>query len=483
MKDLINMFKQKGYLLAPELLQVDSSQLKQLYSSVKLNPFKLKILDSSSLVSLQSYKPELGESFKTSVEVVKSFVEEPEKRVLNRFVEMYNDRFEKISELLKRRQELSNVTSARNINEEQRLQEVSFIGMVSDLSYTKNNNLIVTLEDPTGTVRVMITEKDAELYRKAQDVVLDEVIGITGAKSRGYVFANNLFFPDIPTTYEFKKSPDEVYAAFISDIHVGSIDFMEEAFVKFIDWVNGKAGSPEQREISKKLGYLFIVGDVIDGVGIYPSQEKDLIIKDFYEQFKVFCTYIKKIPKRVQVIICPGNHDGVRLAEPQPAFSRSVAEELYDMKNVTLVSNPAYINIHAINGFPGLTVLMYHGYSFDHYCLDVQSLRNAGGYGSVDKVIEFLLKKRHLAPTHGSSLFVPSSKDDMIVDVVPDVVVTGHIHNFKASVYNHINVIACSCFQRLTGETYAERLGHTPTPGLVPLLNLKNRKISVMNFN
>jgi DNA polymerase II small subunit len=253
--------------------------------------------------------------------------------------------------------------------------------------------------------------------------------------------------------------------------------------VKFIDWINGKAGSPEQREIAKKLGYLFIVGDVVDGVGIYPSQEKDLVIKDVYEQFRVFNEYIKRIPKRVQIIICPGNHDGVRLAEPQPQFSKEFVKELYEMENVTLVSNPSYIRIHAVNGFSGLIVLMYHGYSFDHYCLDVQSLRNAGGYGRVDKVVEFLLKKRHLAPTHGSSLFVPTSKDDMVIDLVPDVITTGHIHNLKTSVYKYVNIITCSCFQRLTGETYAERLGHTPTPGLVPILNIKTRKVNVMNFN
>ena len=103
----------------------------------------------------------------------------------------------------------------------------------------------------------MVTERDAELYTKAGDVIQDEVIGIIGSRSRGYVFAKDIFFPDIPKTFEFKKSSDEVYAAFVSDIHIGASTFMEEAFTKFIDWISGKTGSPEQKEIASRVGYLF----------------------------------------------------------------------------------------------------------------------------------------------------------------------------------------------------------------------------------
>ena len=33
-----------------------------------------------------------------------------------------------------------------------------------------------------------------------------------------------------------------------------------------------------QEQIIQKINYLFISGDIIEGVGIYPSQEKDLEI-------------------------------------------------------------------------------------------------------------------------------------------------------------------------------------------------------------
>ncbi|MBR9678811.1 MAG: hypothetical protein GON13_00905 [Nanoarchaeota archaeon] len=485
MKEIINLFRQKGYLLAPELLQMKSSQLQELYSHVHANHFKIKILNMSIYNDFTNKKMEtINNDFpNTHVEILKSFEDEDSKKKVNTFVEFYNDRFEKISSFLKNRPELSNVNSAKNISEENNTSKISMIGMVSNISLTKNNNMIITLEDPTGNVKIMITEKNSDLYKKSQDIVLDEVIGITGSKARGFIFANEIFFPDMPTNFEFKKSSDEVYAAFISDIHIGSTAFMEESFTKFIDWVKGSAGSPEQRETSKKLGYLFIIGDVVDGIGIYPSQENDLVIKDIYEQFNVFTKFIKQIPEHVQIIICPGNHDGTRIAEPQPPYPKIFLKELYEMKNVTMVSNPAYLKIHEVEGSLGFIVLMYHGYSLDHYCLDVQSLRNAGGYGAVEKVVEFLLKKRHLAPTHGSSLFVPSSEDKMIIEIVPDIVATGHIHNLRTSVLNHINVITCSCFERTTGETYAERLGHKPTPAIVPIINLKTRKVSVMDFN
>ncbi len=485
MKEIISLFKQKGYLLSPDIMNMDEEQLEMIYSKIKFNPFNLKIIDSAALKEIQAQMPLKSEiqEFETKVEILKSFDEDDEKKNINSFISLYNDRYNRIGAMLRNRPELSNANSAKAINESKDSNEIAFIGIVSDVSLTKNNNFLISMEDPSGSVKVMITEKDPELYKKAQDVILDEVLGISGTRSRGYIFANKILFPDIPNTYEFKKSPDEVYVAFVSDIHMGSATFMEESFKKFIDWINGKTGSAEQREIASKIGYMFVNGDVVDGVGVYPSQEEDLAVKDIYEQFGMFSNFMKQIPERIQIILTPGNHDNIRLGEPQPPYRKKFLPELYEMKNIHFVSNPAYIRIHALRGFSGFTVLSYHGYSFDHYCLDVESLRNAGGYGAVEKVVEFLLKKRHLAPTHGSTVLLPYSSDRLVIDIVPDIVTTGHVHNFRTGSYNHISIIACGCFERLTGETYAEKLGHKPTPALVPVLNLKTRKITVMDFN
>ena len=77
--------------------------------------------------------------------------------------------------------------------------------------------------------------------------------------------------PDIPSTKEFKKAEDEAYVVFTADLHVGSDVFYKDDFLKFVDWINGNTGSVKQKEIAKKVKYLFIVGDLVDGVGILKS--------------------------------------------------------------------------------------------------------------------------------------------------------------------------------------------------------------------
>ena len=97
-------------------------------------------------------------------------------------------------------------------------------------------------------------------------------MGISGSGNKEIIFANEIIFPDsiLP---EKKKSPVEEYAIFIGDVHYGSKLFFHENFNKFINYLNGNI--PNTPEV-KKIKYLFIVGDLVAGVGVYPEQERDL---------------------------------------------------------------------------------------------------------------------------------------------------------------------------------------------------------------
>ena len=98
---------------------------------------------------------------------------------------------------------------------------------------------------------------------------------------------------------------------------------------------------------------------------------------------------------------------------------------------MTIVSNPSYLKLHKTDTFPGLNVLIYHGYSFDYYANRIEVLRLQGGYDSPDKIMEYLIKKRHLAPTYGSTLILPMKYDALMISKVPHVLATGHIHKAK----------------------------------------------------
>ena len=79
-------------------------------------------------------------------------------------------------------------------------------------------------------------------------------------------------------------------------------------------------GNEAQKELASQVKYVFVVGDLVDGVGIYPGKDKELTITDIYSQYEECATLLAKIPKHIKIIVCPGNHDAMRVAEPQPCL-------------------------------------------------------------------------------------------------------------------------------------------------------------------
>ncbi len=416
-----------------------------------------------------------------TIKILYSYDRPAAKREVQDFVSYFRNRYEGLRNILLQRIELQESSSLSRIKKKPEGEKISLIGMIVSKSETKNGNIMLTLEDPTDRLQVLINKSKEDLFKAGQDLVHDEVIGVTGVLGKNIVFCNDLYHPDIPLHHELKKSPDEVYALFISDIHFGMKQFLKDDFVKFAKWLHGEYGNPQQREIAKKIKYLFVVGDVVEGIGIYPGQEHDLELTDIYAQYQMAADYLKLLPPHLQIIVCPGNHDAVRIAEPQPVIDPKYAAPLYALPNVVMVSNPAWINIHASPGFPGFDVLLYHGYSLTHFADVVPSIRSKGGQDRCDLILKFLLQRRHLAPSHGSNLYMPDAKEDpLIIDRVPDIFVTGHIHRIIASMYRNVNLINSSCWVTQT-ENQAKR-GIVPHPAKIPLLNLQTREVRILNF-
>jgi len=306
-------------------------------------------------------------------------------------------------------------------------------------------------------------------------------VGLSGALMNGVLFVNSVIWPDVPLNRQMKRSSTEAYAIFLSDLHVGSKNFLAEEFGRFLSWLRGETGNQAQREIAQKTKYIFIVGDLVDGIGIYPSQKQELVIHDIREQYRECARYLRQIPKHIKIIVCPGNHDAVRIAEPQPPMDSGFAKPLHEMPNLTLLSNPSYVNIHQEPGFEGFTVLLYHGYSFDYYISNIESIRTQGGYDRADLMMKYLLKRRHLAPTHTSTLYVPTNqRDPLLIDRIPDFFVTGHIHKTSVSNYKNITLVSGSCWQSKT--SFQEKVGHHPEPCRVPVVNLKDRQVRILKF-
>ena len=307
----------------------------------------------------------------------------------------------------------------------------------------------------------------------------DCVLAVTGWFAKGFFLVDSVVWPDIPHRPR-QLCPEEAYAVFTGDIHSGSNMFLPKEFEKFISWLKGDYGTPDMRDIAKKTKYIFLLGDLIDGVGIYPEQEKELHIKDAATQYDVLAKYLAEVPDDKHFIVIPGNHDALRLCEPQPVIPKEYAAPLYELPNVTCISNPALVKLHKMDGYPGFDVLMYHGYSFDHFVDSVEALRLAGGYDAPDKIWEFLLKRRHLAPTYGATLALPMEPDPLLIRQVPDMVASGHIHKAKIGSYKNVLSASCSCWQSTT--TFQARVGHRPDPAQVPVYGMHNGKAEMLKF-
>lgn len=392
------------------------------------------------------------------------------------FVNYFKNRLSEMRGFLQAHSNLKNLVSINKISGQR--QGISLIGLVSDKRVTKNNNILLELEGLTGKIRVLINQNKPEIYKKGEEIALDSVIGLNVSGNNEIVFANDIIFPD-SVILERKKSPFDEYALFISDLHLGSKLFLEKNFLKFIDYLNGKVPGSNKSEVNK-IKYLFLVGDLVAGVGIYPSQEKDLAINNLEEQFSKAAELLGKIRKDIAIIISPGNHDCVRLMEPQPILDEKYAWPIFNLENVFLTGNPTYVNIGARSNFSGFNVLTYHGFSFPYYADIIPSLISGDALNNPEKLMAYLLKNRHLAPAHKSVQYTPSKTDNLIIRKIPDIFVSGHTHKSAVSYYNNILMISGSCWEEMTSNQ--EKLGNKPDFCKVPMFNLKTRQIKILDF-
>lgn len=394
----------------------------------------------------------------------------PQKLDVNDFVKHFRNRYTDMKNVLQERSELQNLTSVDKI--EGHKQNISVIVIISDKRVTKNKNILLEIEDLTGKAVALINQNKQELYERGKDIILDEVIGLKCSGSREMLFVNDIVYPDA-TIQEKKKATQERYALFSSDMHVGSNKFLEENFLRFVDWVNGKINHKEE---VKKIKYLFFTGDNVDGVGIFPGQENHLKIKDIKEQYGKLAELLGLIRRDIRIIMCPGQHDAVRVAEPQPAIDENYAPDLYKLDNISFVTNPCCVQLQE-----GYEVLMYHGGSFHGVIGDIESLRMSNPYDKPTLVVKELLKRRHLAPTHSSVVYIPGERDPLLIRKIPDIITTGEVHRLDVDTYNNILMIANSCWQ--TQTPYEEKVGNHPDPCKVPMLNLKTREIKILDFS
>ena len=369
----------------------------------------------------------------------------------------FKSRYEKLANILSKRPDLRNYTKINDIDDD--MESLTLILMVREIRSSKNGHKIVEFEDDTGTISILFSKNNDELFREAEKLVRDEVVGVIANKSddRNFAFGQQIINPGV------LRVPDKEMdfgIVFLSDVHIGSLTFLEDAFQRFIDWINCEAGDEEQRRVAEDVKYLIIGGDIVDGIGVYPNQDKELAIKDITEQYNEAARFLGNIRSDIKIIIAPGNHDASRVAEPQPAVPEEYAKALYELDNVEFISNPGVVSLDGIN------VLIYHGRSFDDMVMAVKEFE----YEKSDAIMEELLLKRHLAPLYGERTPLASELEDyLVIDEVPDIFHTGHIHINSYRRFKGVHLINSGTFQ--TQTEFQKIYNINPTPAEVPVIH------------
>ncbi|MEM2098488.1 MAG: DNA-directed DNA polymerase II small subunit [Candidatus Bathyarchaeia archaeon] len=387
------------------------------------------------------------------------------------YLQYFQDRFKKIERLLRQRIDVKSATPITEALKSPPKSKLKIICIITEKKETKRK-ILLTVEDLQSSATVLVAHNaPEELHKKARLLLPDQVVCLSVIKTRSRLFlAEDIIFPEVGQK-PHRKATEPVYAVLTSDTHVGSAKFQKEAFKRFLLWLKGKYGNDKMRKIAGQVKYVLIAGDIVDGVGVYPNQAKELAIKDIYKQYHFASKLIEQIPEYIEVIITPGNHDAPRKALPQPAISEEYLGILQKTRRVHSLGDPSIINIHNVE------VLMYHGRSLDDIIATVPDM----SHEHPEKAMRLLLQSRHLAPIYGGkTMIAPENHDFLVIERTPDIFHAGHIHVVGHCNHRGVAIINSGGWQDQT--EYMQKLGLMPTPGKVPIVNLQTLETSILSF-
>lgn len=376
---------------------------------------------------------------------------------------LFSSRFNKLKRIVSDRPESRMLKSIASFKTAKSEEGMYVCGLVTTRNVERNVTKLI-LEDPSGSFEGIIF--DNELQKTAGTLLTDQfvMVRVSLGKNSGFVI-QDIVLPDIPDQAT-NKSESESYAVFLSDLHIGSKYFMEEELTEFVSWLS----SPDP--VARKIRFVLIAGDVVDGVGIYPNQDKELVYQTIEEQLQKMEELIDKIPKSMKVIIMPGNHDPGRRALPQPAIPEKYNSSLWKRENVVMVGNPAVVSLN------GVKVMMFHGQSID----DIVKTTPGLSYDKPTNVMKHLLRARHLSPIYGSQTpIAPEMQDLLVIEDVPDIFHVGHVHTAELDMYKGILLVNSGSWQKQT--PFQASVGMTPNPGIAIMVNLKTFQVFHQNYN
>jgi len=392
----------------------------------------------------------------------------PSATPLDAYSTLFRSRFQALERLLRGRPALPNLRPIRELRPADGT--ASVIGMVREIRETqKRRHLIVTVDDPSGSLELLVPK---ESPGARLPFVPDEVIGVKlrlgREEDRGpgrIPLAVGIERPDVPTQRTVGRAERPSKVLFLSDLHIGSRSFLAAEWGRLVDFLGERGPRPE---LARQVEYVVVAGDLVDGIGIYPRQERDLAIADIVEQYAELGRRLAELPARLTIVVVPGNHDAVCTAEPQPALPPTLVQEL--PTNVRALPNPSTFALD------GVVVQAYHGRGFD----DLIPMIPGASYGRPTEVMRRMLQMRHLGPIYGDRTpLAPLAHDGLVIDPLPDILVTGHLHTYGFERYRGVLMLNASAWQ---SETEYQRMRNiVPVPAHAAIVDLATLELTTVD--
>ena len=124
--------------------------------------------------------------------------------------------------------------------------------------------------------------------------------------------------------------------------------------------------------------------------------------------------------------------------------------------------------------------MVFNPSSVDRLTHSIMGAWQSGAFLVISISAYYLLKNRHLAPTHASVQYFPLEEDALLIRDVPDIFVSAHTHKSAVSYYNNVLVVSVSCWESMT--PYQEKFGNEPDHCKVPMFNLKTGAVKILDF-
>jgi len=238
--DILQIFLTAGYQLNPDALNYFEKNPNEVKRFLDLASGRLE-----NPTITQGTIDNILANVSHEVKVVKTFASRKGQESVEDLSNKLSKRYEKISEMMSKKPELTNLISINRIKADAK--KFSVIGMLKEVN--KGDRSLV-VEDPTGSIPIYVSEEADEDFKY---LVEDEVVGLVcdnedSSENR----ATKIVFPDIPLSTQIKTSKEDIMCIFISDIHFDDSGFMEHSLEKLGEYL---------KKI-KKDTIVFVLGDV-----------------------------------------------------------------------------------------------------------------------------------------------------------------------------------------------------------------------------